>query len=296
VQLVDFLERAGHDRIYLIDNDSAYPPLLEYFERSPHEVIRLGRNVGHLSAWDLNLFGELGVNGRFVFTDPDVVPGADCPLDAVTYFGEILDLFPDLHKVGFGLRIDNIPDGYRFKRQTVLWESQFWERQLAPRLYDAWIDTIFALHREPGPHSFFRAARTRFPYVARHVPWYLDDHALPEDEAFYRGRADQDEVMVSRKTLNPVFVEAITAREAALNSSRSSPDKAVALAGNDLLKAGGLFLASPPGAVIGVKGSQRTEELQLRLQEAEAQLDALRSTKTFRYSAPARRVYGRLRR
>jgi hypothetical protein len=29
--LLDFLERAGQEQIYLLDNDSTYPPLLEYY-------------------------------------------------------------------------------------------------------------------------------------------------------------------------------------------------------------------------------------------------------------------------
>ena len=53
VELVDYLERAGQDRIYLLDNDSAYPPLLEYLAHSPHEVVRLGRNAGRLSPGNL---------------------------------------------------------------------------------------------------------------------------------------------------------------------------------------------------------------------------------------------------
>ena len=43
--LVAWLERAGHQRIILVDNDSTYEPLLEFYEQSPHEVVRLGQNL-----------------------------------------------------------------------------------------------------------------------------------------------------------------------------------------------------------------------------------------------------------
>jgi hypothetical protein len=233
VELVDYLERVGQDRIYLVDNDSAYAPLLEYYERTPHEVIRLGRNAGRLSAWKANLFRKLGIDGRFVFTDPDVVPDDDCPLDAIAYFGEILDTFPEREKAGFGLRIDDLPDAYRFKREVVSWESKFWERQLAPRLYDAPIDTTFALYREPAAHSVGQpAVRTGFPYVARHTTWYLDDGSLPEDEAFYRHRSEGDDVNNwGRDTLVPWLAEAVATPHSALPdderrttwSSKASP-------------------------------------------------------------------------
>ena len=247
-QLVDYLERAGQDRIYLVDNDSTYPQLLEYFDRSPHQVISLGRNAGRLSAWESNLFDELGIKGRFVFTDPDIVPDEDCPLDAIEYFGEILDMYPERDKAGFGLRIDDIPDEYKFKQQVVTWESQFWERRLGPRLYDASIDTTFALYRRPAPQHVDRAVRTGFPYVARHTPWYLDDRSLPEDEAFFRGRSEGEDVNNwGRETLVPSLAAAIAAREApARAGTRMDLGDAAALAGSALLDASGWVVEPEP--------------------------------------------------
>jgi hypothetical protein len=175
--------------------------------------------VGRLSPWASDLFDKLGIAGRFVFTDPDIVPDETCPLDAIDFFGEILDMYPERDKAGFGLRIDDLPDAYRFKQQVLSWESQFWERRLAPRLYDAPIDTTFALYREPAPHHVDRAVRTGYPYVARHTPWYLDERSLPEDEEFYRGRSEGDDVNNwGRETLVPALAEAISAREGAARS------------------------------------------------------------------------------
>lgn len=217
--LLSYLERAGQKEIYLLDNDSAYPPLLEYLAATPHRVIRLGRNVGRLSLWDASVLAELNVTGRFVFSDPDIVPDAECPLDAIEYFAEILDAYPDREKVGFGLKIDDLPDSYRFKNEVIVWESQFWERHLAPRLYDAAIDTTFALYRRPMPHGFERSLgfersiRTGYPYVARHTPWYVDERSLSDDEAFYRERAEGSDVNHwSRATLPAWLATEIAAR------------------------------------------------------------------------------------
>jgi predicted O-methyltransferase YrrM len=62
----------------------------------------------------------------------------------------------------------------------------------------------------------------------------------------------------------------------------------------------GFFLANPRGAFIGVKpirsaDTVSVEELQARLKAAEDALHALEATKTFRYSEPVRRIYGRLK-
>jgi hypothetical protein len=59
-------------------------------------VIKLGHNVGRLSPW--NLFDELGINGRFVFSDPDIVSDEHCPLDATEYSGKIFDTHPERGK------------------------------------------------------------------------------------------------------------------------------------------------------------------------------------------------------
>ena len=198
--LLDFLERAGQEQIYLLDNDSTYPPLLEYYETTSHKVLRLGANFGRLALWDANVLTDLSVSGAYVFTDPDIVPDEACPLDAIEYFGEILEAYPDYLKVGFGLRLDDLPDSYPFKREVLIWEAQFWERALAPGLYAAPIDTTFALYRRAMPagfersREFERSIRTGYPYVARHTPWYADEQPLSADEVFYRSRAEGSDV------------------------------------------------------------------------------------------------------
>ena len=80
-ELVGWLESAGFEEIRLLDNDSAYPPMVEYLAASPHEVMSLGRNVGKHALWLDRRFDRLIDRRPFVYTDPDVVPDADCPRD-----------------------------------------------------------------------------------------------------------------------------------------------------------------------------------------------------------------------
>jgi hypothetical protein len=184
LELLDYLERAGCEQIHLLDNDSTYPPLLEYYEQTPHSVIRLGENVHRRTFWENGLLDELGVRGRYVFTDPDLVPIEECPLDAIDYFGEVLDRYPGYEKVGFGLKIDDLPDHFRLKSEVLTWEARFWQRLVAPRLYEARIDTTFALYRGPE-HAPEAAIRTGYPYVVRHTSWYLDSADPPEEHRYY---------------------------------------------------------------------------------------------------------------
>ena len=186
--LVSWLEQAGCEEIYLLDNDSTYEPLLEYYERTPHTVIRLGQNWGPFSLWAAPAVFDLTRGRSYVYTDPDIVPSEECPHDALDRFDELLRRFPRVHKAGFGLRIDDIPDHYLHKAAVLAWEGQHWRWPVQDGAFFSAIDTTFALYR---PNSHYRPAdaiRTGHPYVARHVPWYADLENLSEEERFYQAR------------------------------------------------------------------------------------------------------------
>jgi len=185
-ELVTWLERAGHEWIVFVDNDSSYPPLLEYFEQTPHTVLRLNRNIGHNAVWEAGVLDTLDHRGLYVVTDSDVVPDEQCPNDAVGRFADLLLGYSDVDKVGFGLRIDDLPKSYMFREQVILWESQFWEKEVEPGIFDASIDTTFALYRPTVRRPTLRALRTGKPYLARHSPWYSDSAAPSEEERYYR--------------------------------------------------------------------------------------------------------------
>lgn len=93
-------------------------------------------------------------------------------------------------KVGFSLRIDDIPDHFELKDKVINWESQFWEKEVEPGIYDAPIDTTFALYR---PYTKYRPRflflehhlRVSYPYSMHHLPWYVDKNNLSENEKFY---------------------------------------------------------------------------------------------------------------
>jgi hypothetical protein len=199
-ELVGWLERAGQERIVLVDNESTYPPMVEYLSTTPHTVVRCGWNMGHRSPWLSGAIFELADDQPYAVTDPDIVPDEDCPLDAIDHFAEILDAHPDVHRVGFGLRIDDLPDHYGPKADVIAWESPFWEKEVAPGLFSAPIDTTFALARVPRPAAM-PSIRTGAPYVARHLPWY-DNTAEPSEEVlYYRQHSDRALTHWTRESL-----------------------------------------------------------------------------------------------
>ena len=199
-QLVEWLERAGHDRIVLVDNDSTYPPMVEYLAATPHTLVRCGWNMGHRSPWLSGAIFEMAHGEPYIVSDPDIVPDEGCPLDAVEYFATVMAAHPEMHRVGFGLRIDDLPDHYAPKADVLAWEAPMWEHEIEPGLYNAPIDTTFALARVPRPSSR-PSIRTGPPYVARHLSWY-DNTAEPTAELlYYREHSDRSLTHWTRPTI-----------------------------------------------------------------------------------------------
>lgn len=185
--LIDALECRGYTNIYIIDNASTYPPLLDYYAKTPYTVFRLKENVGYLSLWETGIYKQFS-NRYFVYTDSDVVPVDECPGDFLNYFLSLMHKYPRAMKVGFSLKIDDLPETFGKKEQVVAWESRFWARPLEKNVYKAAIDTTFALYRpnlKKGASFQDFMIRTGGACTARHMPWYNDDTHLSEEEKYY---------------------------------------------------------------------------------------------------------------
>jgi hypothetical protein len=190
-QLIAWLERAGCDEIYLLDNGSEYEPLLDWYRDTPHEVVRLGRNFGKFSLWEAPNAFALTRGRHFVYTDPDVVPDENCPADVFELLRELLARYRGINKAGLGLLIEDLPDRYAHRREVAAWEHGYWKWPLEEGVYYAPIDTTFAMYRPNGPPKPLEAARTGRPYVARHTPWYQDSRNPTAEDVFYEGRAEE---------------------------------------------------------------------------------------------------------
>lgn len=188
LRLIESLTRRGYTNIWIIDNHSTYPPLLKWYEECPYNVIRLKENVGYLAFIETEIH-RMFADRYYVYTDPDVVPSEECPDDFLEYFYKLLQRYPEAVKVGFGLKIDDLPDCFANKKHVIDWESRFWTKPLAPDVYDADIDTTFALHRPNAPIGAGGRGlriRTGGVYTARHLPWYVDTVAPSEEELYYQ--------------------------------------------------------------------------------------------------------------
>ena len=198
-QMLTWLENYGYSNIIIIDNNSNYEPLLKFYETCKHKIIRMDKNYGHTVLYKSKLFFWQRMFGFYVLTDPDLAPIEDCPGDFIEQFMKVMNDYPGYYKVGFSLKIDDIPDEYYAKHEVIAWESQFYERPLKNsgrnfEIYKAKIDTTFALHSPGIYHSIivrnFNAIRVGSPYQLRHLPWYVVQRSS-EDE-FYNSTIRND--------------------------------------------------------------------------------------------------------
>lgn len=183
--LISWLERAGMVNIYVIDNGSTYPPLLEYYKTIGHRVFYIA-NTGPHALWLHDYIWRKFRDGYYIYTDSDVVPDENCPLNAVEIFYDVLRRNLNIQKVGFSLRIDDIPDCYGKKEDVIAWEKKYWKDKHASGFFLAPIDTTFALYRPYVQGGWYlRALRSVYPYSARHTPWYQDTASPSAEEQFY---------------------------------------------------------------------------------------------------------------
>lgn len=185
--LVECFEKRGYNNIYIIDNNSTYPPLLKYYETCPHHVYRLKENLGFMAFKKSGIYKQFR-NKFFVYTDPDIYLPEECPDDFLKYFYEILISTPYCAKVGNALRIDDLPDCFTNKDQVLAWESKYWQRPIGDDKYIAVIDTTLALYKpnvRVGIDYTGYRIRVAGKYTAVHRPWYIDSSNLDAEEQYY---------------------------------------------------------------------------------------------------------------
>ena len=168
----------------IVDQGSTWEPALDWLDDMAQDGMRVLRHDGgHRGCWQWEPFRQACGTGRYVVTDPDVVPAQDCPADWLAHLGRVLDVYPGWQKAGLGLRTDNLPAHYRYRDQVVAWESQFARSQVEPGIFGAPVDTTLALYHPLSDWDRFTLAalRTGAPYTADHLAWHEDlDDLDPE--------------------------------------------------------------------------------------------------------------------
>lgn len=181
-------EYDGVGEIIIVDNDSTYPPLLEWYATNPCRIERLNDNLGMGAPWVSEVVKQL--NGApYVLTDPDMGL-EDTPDDTLLYLFDKLNSL-QLDKVGLGLDWQIVEKKSPYYERLNVYEKSRWSNSpVIDGVYtEVQIDTTFALYNVD--HYFIGGGSTTFPYVARHYPWEfsIEEARNSEEFMYYMGNA-----------------------------------------------------------------------------------------------------------
>jgi hypothetical protein len=184
-------------KIIILNNNSDYPPLYDYFIEIKKELgdlieIRsLDKNYGH------TVYRELShtLPDVYMLSDPDLELNPKLPDN----FAEILYDLSNKHKiykVGFALDLSDKDKFLTCKKYTndkgiYEWEKQFWQKKINDdtyELYHADVDTTFALiNNAYYKGNNYEGIRIAGNFTAKHLPWYTDyiKNNIPPDEVHH---------------------------------------------------------------------------------------------------------------
>jgi len=190
------LNKAGLE-VTIIDNNSTYLPLLDWYDCCPYKIKRLPMNAGHKSIWDQWVCRNS--QERYFYTDPDL-DISELPSDWVGKLNDCLDKHENQIKVGLAIKIDDLPSNGILSNWARRVQDYYWQFPLGNDLYDAPVDTTLALYNPKfnNHHDVSPAIRLGGKYAVRHLPWYLKEkETWPDDFKYYCHTCNHSSVTVA---------------------------------------------------------------------------------------------------
>lgn len=168
--------------IIIIDNESTYPPLLEWYNTQPCTVLQT-KNFGHRAPWDLGLIRQLNAE-YYVVTDPDL-DLSGTPDDTLLYLKEKL-IDSTLYKIGLMLDWEAVKPGMLYYDYLNWYERS--RREMSPVINDVatkvQVDTTFAIYPREVTQYFVGGGSVFAPYQAVHLPWLYTRETLNTDAEY----------------------------------------------------------------------------------------------------------------
>ncbi len=177
--LANGLHNLGYTNIHILDNDSTYPPLLEWYKHCSFKVELLGKNLGQLAIYNSGYINNF--NGWVAYSDSDIELNENCPRDFIEQMTRAADKYNKV-KAGLALKINDLPRS-RYGLYIQREEAKFWTKELEPNIYEADVDTTFSVIKVGLPFQY-QAIRLAGDLTAKHTPWYLDYENLSPEELY----------------------------------------------------------------------------------------------------------------
>lgn len=188
-KLVEDLQSRNTTNIWIIDNDSNYQPLLDWYDTLENVRVLKHHNAGHLALFSLGIIHE--VEGEWCFyTDSDIELNPKMPINYQQQMVE-LAVRHNIDKIGLALDTSDLPSHYVFKNMVIGNEARWWLDEVEENVYSADTDTTFCLIKKVDQ---FKSLRIAGDFTCKHIPWYIDLNNLDEEEEFYLSNNDSSRV------------------------------------------------------------------------------------------------------
>lgn len=187
-------------QIIIIDNNSTYEPLLEFYEEIANDCIihRCDKNYGNKVVWNLGLSKTYANDEPYIVTDSDILLDY-VKSDWLEILEQGLEKYTNYVKVGLGLNLSRIPHNYKRRAEVIAHERKTLHRKSIGSIiyYECPVDTTLALYRG-GFHQYniWNSLRTYKPYEATHLEWHI---TTPDDEMMFYFEATKNKDFVHWK-------------------------------------------------------------------------------------------------
>lgn len=190
----------GIDNFVVSDNNSTYPEMTKWLDdiSQNFRVLHLGHNLGP------RIYSERGIveymPDYFIVTDPDLIFNKNLPKTFINDFMDVITFY-DYAKIGFAMDIWGEASEKFFNANAVrFWEGRYWETPVAKMqdgsiIYQAPIDTTFALHNKNSLMKQLNSGQVTFSanslrvagnYTCEHMGWWEKQPLTDEEYEYYK--------------------------------------------------------------------------------------------------------------
>lgn len=195
-QLLDY----GLENFIICDNNSTYPPMIEYLDElsKTQRVVRFDENLGPRVFAERPEFLSI-MPEYFIITDPDLIFNPNLPKSFLSKMIRIIEMY-GISKVGFAIDIEENKDRFFNQNQVFVWEENYWKNKVeiykeADPIYSAPIDTTFCMHKKqniinelkanPMGITSTSAFRIAGRFTCEHMGWWKEQPISKEEEEYY---------------------------------------------------------------------------------------------------------------
>lgn len=188
-KMVEDLTKLDYKNIHILDNNSTYEPLLDWYQTQPCEIHFLNENLQSRALYNSRYINQFKNEPWIVYTDSDLELNPYTPKNFINQLILLSEKY-NINKVGLAIKINDLPET-PYANTYKNWESQFWQVRLEPEVYMGAIDTTFAIIK-PTDSFQYEAIRVGGDFTCKHIPWYVNFKDLDDEEQFYLDNSSED--------------------------------------------------------------------------------------------------------